>query len=128
MSKKKPKAKPEPHPSEVVLALSEHERLQLGMANAEMRAAAAEHTLLLRDRAVLLAKIDPEGTLRRLTEQLAVKKSDLEAARQLHLGAVSAIEQRLGVKLDEYSYDDVTGTLHHLAAPPALTTDTGTKE
>lgn len=109
MSKRKPT--PEPAP----LALTQVEMLRLEKGAAEQRAVTAEVNLLLRERMEILAKIDPQGILRAVDAEIQKRKAEMAAVRQQHTETTAAIEQRLGIRLSEYSYDDVTGTLHQVA-------------
>jgi hypothetical protein len=112
MSKKKPK----PSFDDVgqPLALTEVEMLRLSRAQETQRAALAEQTLLQAERAALLAQIDPQGRLRAIDTEIGKRKAELARAKDDNAQAVAGIEARLGIRLAEYSFDDVTGTLHHL--------------
>lgn len=110
--RKTPPPPEEPQP----LALTEVELLRLDRGLAEQRAITAETNLLLRERMDLLAKIDPQGILKRLDAEIQKRKAEMASSRQRHEEVSATIEKRLGVKLAEYSFDDVTGTLHHLGS------------
>lgn len=101
------------------LQLSEVETLRLARAHAETRAVRAEMTLLQQERALFLAKIDPGGVLRALDTRLSAKKTEMLEAQRLERDVRQQVEERLGVNLAQYSYDDVTGMLHELPQPEA---------
>ena len=93
--------------------------LRLSKTQERQRAALAEKTLLTAQRAALLAEIDPQGQLRKLEAEIAKRKAELVEVAQENAAVVKAVEARLGIRLAEYSFDDVTGTLHHLGPSEA---------
>ena len=95
-----------------VLALTTEERLHLRLYESETVRWAAESHVRNQQRDAYLRKIDPEGKLGKMTnESRAVAQKSAEAQKQ-YQATVKMVEDRLGIVLKDYSFDDVTGALH----------------
>jgi hypothetical protein len=98
-----------------VLALTMEERLHLRLYESETVRWAAESHVRGQQRDAYLRKVDPEGKLGKMTnEARAVAQKSAEAQKQ-YQATVKAVEDRLGIVLKDYSFDDVTGALHKQA-------------
>lgn len=98
-----------------VLALTTEERLHLRLYESETVRWAAESHVRNQQRDAYLRKIDPEGKLGKMAnEARAVAQKSGEAQKQ-YQATVKAVEDRLGIVLKDYSFDDVTGALHKQA-------------
>jgi hypothetical protein len=98
-----------------LLALTTEERLHLRLYESETVRWAAESHVRNQQRDAYLRKIDPEGKLGKMAnESRAVAQKSAEAQKQ-YQATVKSIEDRLGIVLKEYSFDDVTGALHKQA-------------
>jgi len=98
-----------------LLALTTEERLHLRLYESETVRWAAESHVRNQQRDAYLRKIDPEGKLSKMTnEARAVAQKSGEAQKQ-YQATVKAVEDRLGIVLKDYSFDDVTGALHKQA-------------
>lgn len=98
-----------------VLALTTEERLHLRLYESETVRWAAESHVRGQQRDAYLRKVDPEGKLGKMTnEARAVAQKSADAQKQ-YQATVKAVEDRLGIVLKDYSFDDVTGALHKQA-------------
>jgi hypothetical protein len=98
-----------------LLALTTEERLHLRLYESETVRWAAESHVRGQQRDAYLRKIDPEGKLGKMAnEARAVAQKSAEAQKQ-YQATVKAVEDRLGIVLKDYSFDDVTGALHKQA-------------
>lgn len=98
-----------------LLALTTEERLHLRLYESETVRWAAESHVRNQQRDAYLRKIDPEGKLGKMAnEARAVAQKSGEAQKQ-YQATVKAVEDRLGIVLKDYSFDDVTGALHKQA-------------
>jgi hypothetical protein len=93
------------------LQLSKDELFRLQLTQFQARAFDAERALEIFKRDQLLKQIDPEGALQRMMALIRNRTDDAVKAKTEYAAVVQEIEGRLGIKLAEYAYDDLTGTL-----------------
>jgi hypothetical protein len=94
-----------------LLALSNEERLTLRLHESETVRWASEAHLRQAKRSAYLAKIDPERLLGKMDEEIRAVATKSQQARQQYEAVTKKIEERLKIKLADYSFDDETGAL-----------------
>jgi hypothetical protein len=94
-----------------LLSLTNEERLLLRLHESEAVRWASETHLRQAKRAGYLAKIDPERLLAKMDEEIRAVASKSHQARQQYEAVTKKVEERLKVKLANYSFDDETGAL-----------------
>lgn len=107
-------SQPAPAPDAEVpklLALSNEERLMLRLHESEAVRWASEAHLRQAKRAALLAKIDPQNLLGKMEEEIRAVAGKSQQARRQYEAVTKKIEERLKIKLADYSFDDETGAL-----------------
>jgi hypothetical protein len=77
---------------------------------AKLIASQAAHITL--QKMVYLNKIDPQGLLAEFDRVLAVRGAEQTRVAARHTAVKANIEARLGLKLDQVSFDDETGAIH----------------
>lgn len=107
---------PAPAPAPVadvpkLLALSNEERLMLRLHESEAVRWASEAHLRQAKRAAFLAKVDPERLLAKMEEEIRAVAGKSQQARRQYEAVTKKIEERLKIKLADYSFDDETGAL-----------------
>jgi hypothetical protein len=65
-----------------------------------------------------IARVDPAGTIRKLQQDLRALTTQQNELRSAYQGVVACVEARLGVKMADHDYDDVTGELIIRSTPP----------
>ena len=122
---RKPKAQPpvlaevavEPPP----LALTEKELFRIRAYEAEYRRHNAEATVRAYEKQSLLRQLDPDNRLGLLDNAIRASSEQAALAQAQHRQALEDVQQRLGIKIEDYSYDSDTGKLSLHAVPtPAV--------
>lgn len=116
-TKKKPAAKEAvaveaPVQAKPELVLTEPEALKLRLFMSEQERFGRQYTLATIQRAAYLKQIDPNGQLAKIEQDMGLASGSAEAARKQYQEVLEAVEARLGVKLNDYSFDANTGVLH----------------
>lgn len=121
---RKPKAKakakaPAPAPAEGSgLSLTESERLRLRTYFAEHKRHSAEATLRVLEKQALVRQLDPDNKLGLLDQAIRAASQEAARAQEQHTATMKEIEKRLGINIQEFSFDSDTGRLWpHPAAP-----------
>jgi hypothetical protein len=110
------KNKPEPKPAPAseaptLLALNNEERLTLRLHESEAVRWAAEAHLRHGKKQAFLQKVDPQGLLGKMDDEIRAASLKAQQSKQQYEAVTRKIEERLKVKLADYSFDDETGTL-----------------
>jgi len=116
-AKKTKKAKaevttPAPAQPEAELVLTEPEALKLRLFMSEQERYGRQYTLATIQRASYLKQIDPNGQLEKLERDMGLASGSAEAARKQYQETIQAVEARLNIKLDGYSFNADTGVLN----------------
>ena len=120
-AKSAPAAKPQPPPlpkkgakkveEPKMLALSQEERLLLRLHESETVRWASEAHLRQGKKLSFLKQVDPQGLLGKMDEEIRAVAAKSQASKKQYEDVVKRIEERLKVKLADYSFDDETGAL-----------------
>lgn len=94
------------------LVLTEPETLKLRLFQSEQERYGRQYTLATIQRTSYLKQIDPNGQLAKIEQDMGLASGAAEAARKQYQEVIDAVEARLGVKLNDYSFDMNTGVLH----------------
>lgn len=94
------------------LVLTEPEALKLRLFMSEQERFGRQYTLATIQRASYLKQIDPNGQLEKIERDMGLASGSAEAARKQYQDTLQAIEARLNIKLDGYSFNADTGVLH----------------
>ena len=101
-----------------VLKLDELTLYKMRALDAEMKGLHQENMLTRNMREQILKQIDPKGTLRQMEERIVA----LTNAYRMKAGEYEALRAKvgedLGIDMKKYAYDDSTGVLHDITAPP----------
>jgi hypothetical protein len=101
----------DPEAAPQLLKLTDAERLKLRLFESESARWAGEAHIRQGRRAAHLQKIDPEGQLTKMDQELRAVAERSSAAKRQYLEVVRSIESRLDIKLSNYSFDDESGAL-----------------
>lgn len=91
--------------------LTPTEVLSLRLFHSEQERFSRQHTLVSIQRGSYLKQIDPEGRLAKMDAELQQAAGAHQAAQKQYQETVEAAETRLGIKLNEYTFDTDTGIL-----------------
>lgn len=91
--------------------LTPTEVLSLRLFHSEQERFSRQHTLVSIQRASYLKQVDPEGRLAKMDSELQQAAGAHQAAQKQYQEVVEAAEKRLGIKLNEYTFDTDTGIL-----------------
>lgn len=94
-----------------LLALSEDERLRLRLYESEAARYGMEAQVRQARKAAYLRQIDPKGELAKMDTEMRGFAERSTMARKQYIDVVKAVEGRLNIKLENYSFDDDTGAL-----------------
>lgn len=92
-------------------SLKEAERLTLKLAESEAQRYSIEANFRLLQRENLLRKLDPDNQLGKLETEARSAVDRAQQAKRRYAQTVQNIEERLNLKMSDYSFDDETGTL-----------------
>ena len=115
---RKPRAKkaaapaPEPQHATDALYLTQTEVLRLRLFHSEQERFSRQHTLAAIQKASYIKQLDPEGRLAKMDSELQHAASAHQAAQKQYQETLQAAESRLGIKLNDYTFDTDTGILH----------------
>lgn len=109
-------AEPEPKPyagdeAPKMLSLTTEEVLRLRLHESEVVRWGSDAQLKNGRRLAYIQKIDPEGQMAKMEEEVRASAVKSQQAKQQYEVVTKRIEARLGIKLTNYSFDDETGTL-----------------
>jgi hypothetical protein len=113
--RKKAKAKRENHKDPVTLKLNELELAKLEQFSSKIRACESERMVVLSQKNAYIQQIDPGQNLAKFDAKMAALRQEREDADSGYQIVSKTVGDRLGIKLSEYAYDDVSGQLNHLA-------------
>lgn len=103
-----------------VLRLSDLELARMEKSSQQIRACDAEALITLAQKNSYIQQIDPQGNLKKFDSKLAAIQQERQGAEADYRETSRGVEERLGIKLSGYAYDDRTGVLNELEqAPPA---------
>lgn len=108
------------------LVLTELELAKMEKLSTQIRAVDSEQVITLSQRNAYIQKIDPSGTLSKLEAKVNALKQERQEAEAAYRGVSADVEKRLGIKLSEYAYDDVTGVLRNILEDGGPSLDEGT--
>jgi hypothetical protein len=100
------------------LKLDDLTRMNLLRLQAEQRDALSSLRLESLTLNAYLQKIDPQGTIRLLQTKLAQLQNRAEQLKVEYNTALVEIGNRLKIDMKNYSFDDVSGLLNEIPAPP----------
>jgi hypothetical protein len=96
-----------------LLSLSQDELLKLRLHESETVRWASEAHLRQGKRNEFLRKVDPQGLLSKMDEEIRAVAQKSQQCRMAYQQVAASVEKRLNIKLAEYSFDDETGVLLH---------------
>ena len=98
-------------PADGEMYLTHTEVLSLRLFHSEQERFSRQHTLVSIQRASYLKQVDPEGRLAKMEAELQQAAGAHQAAQKQYQEVVESAEKRLGIKLNEYTFDTDTGIL-----------------
>jgi L-lysine 2,3-aminomutase len=98
----------------VPLRLDEVTLLKMEKLQAIMRAAESERIMTLASKKALLSKIDPNNQIEALDRKILSLTQEKEAAEAEYRLIIRQVEEKFGIDIKEYAYDDKTGTLNYI--------------
>ena len=116
----RPRKNPAPAISEpiqtdpVPLKLDEITLLKMEKLQALMRASDSERVMTLASKRALLAKIDPSNQIDALERRIIALLHEKNAAEAEYRLVVRQVEEKHGIDIKQYAYDDKTGTLNYI--------------
>lgn len=106
-----PRLVTDPDAEPKLMKLTDTERLKLRLFESESARWTGEGHIRQGRRAAYLQKIDPEGQLAKMDQELRAVAERSSTAKRQYMEVVKSIESRLGIKLSNYSFDDESGAL-----------------
>ena len=100
-----------------VIRVDDVDRLGLLLTHANIRAIRAEYTLQRQKLDAFLKEMDKDGIVTRANSALDGLRRASEEADQKYQAIVASIEEKLGVRLSEYTMQQETGELVPLDRP-----------
>lgn len=97
------------------LVLEQHELLRLLRYDAESRALKSEILVLGAQRDALLQAIDPAGRVKKMEAETQTRRQSLGITATEYNLVIKEVEERLGIKMSNFAYDDKTGVLNTIA-------------
>jgi L-lysine 2,3-aminomutase len=96
------------------LRLDEVTLLKMEKLQALMRASESERIMTLASKRALLSKIDPNNQIDALDRKIIALAREKDAAEAEYRLIIRQVEEKFGIDIKEYAYDDKTGTLNYI--------------
>lgn len=100
-----------PPPEEKQLKLTKEEMLEFRALEAEMEVASLKAQLLVLQKKAYLKQIDPLDNLGKFSDQIKTASEQASQTSSLRKKLREAVEKRLGIDLEKYAFDDISGEL-----------------
>ena len=111
----KAKTKRENSKDPKTLKLTELELARLEQYSERIRAAGSEHMVVLSQKNAYIQQIDPSQNIAKFDAKLLALRNEQTQGNEAYASVAKQAGERLGIDLREYSYDDVSGQLNHIA-------------
>lgn len=93
------------------MSLTDSERLRLRTYIAENRRFNAEASMRLLEKHALVRQLDPDNKLGLLDQSIRNASEAAARAQQQHNEVLAEVEKRLGISVQNFSFDDETGRI-----------------